>query len=79
MNDTSPAAEEIQVRIHRRMTGEERLVLALEMSESARELALARLRRAHPDWTDRELRRELLRYAFLAVDGVPAELPLPLR
>lgn len=79
MNDTSPAAEEIQARIHRRMTGEERLVLALEMSESARELAIARLRRVHPDWTDRELRRELLRYAFLAVDGVPAELPLPLR
>ena len=79
MNDTSPAAEEIQARIHRRMTGEERLVLALEMSDSARELAIARLRRVHPHWTDRELRRELLRYAFLAVDGVPAELPLPLR
>lgn len=79
MNDTSPAAEEIQARIHRRMTGVERLMLALEMSESARELALARLRRVHPDWTDRELMRELLRYAFLSVDGALAELPVPLR
>jgi hypothetical protein len=79
MDDTSPAAEEIQARIHRRMSGPERLMLAFEMSESARELALARLRRAHPDWTDHELRRELLRYAFLAVDGAPAELPVPLR
>lgn len=79
MNDTSPAAEEIQARIYRRMTGPQRLALALEMSELARELAIARLRRAHLDWTDRELTRELLRYAFLAVDGAPAELPLPLR
>lgn len=79
MNDTSLAAEEIQARIHRAMTGVERLALALDMSESARELAIARLRRVHPDWTDRQLRRELLRYAFLAVDGAPTELPMPLR
>ncbi|HEU0076594.1 MAG TPA: hypothetical protein VFQ76_03030 [Longimicrobiaceae bacterium] len=74
MSDTSPEAAEIQASIHRRMTGEERLRLAVEMSETARELALARLRAEHPDWSERELKRELLRYAFGS-----APLPEPLR
>lgn len=64
MSDTSPEAEEIQASIYRAMTGEQRLKLAMEMSEKARELALTRLRLEHPDWTEWELKRELLRYAF---------------
>lgn len=64
MNDTSPAAQAVQDEIHRRMTGEERLQLAIDMSEIARSFALARLRKDHPDWTEWELKRELLRYAF---------------
>ncbi|MET0397592.1 MAG: hypothetical protein ABW277_12255 [Longimicrobiaceae bacterium] len=56
------------------MTGDERLRLAVEMSVAARELTLARLRAQHPDWSDRELKRELLRYAFGS-----APLPEPLR
>jgi hypothetical protein len=79
MNDTSPTAEAIQARIFQRMTGAQRLARALEMCDTVRELALARLRQAHPDWTDRELHRELLRYAFLSSDGPPIELPPPLR
>ena len=64
MSDTSPAAQAIQDEIHRRMTGEERLKLAIEMSLMAREFAWARLRKEHPDWTEWELKRETLRYAF---------------
>lgn len=64
MSDTSPEAQAIQDEIHRRMTGEERLKLAFEMSEMARNFALARLRKEHPHWTEWELKRELLRYAF---------------
>lgn len=64
MSDTSPEAEAIQAEIHRRMTGEERVALAWEMSLFARELALGRLRAEHPDWTEWELKREILRYAF---------------
>ena len=79
LNDTSPAAEAMQLRIHRELTGAERLMLALEMSESARQLCLVRLRQTHPEWTERELNRELLRYAFLAVDTPSSELPPPLR
>lgn len=64
MSDTSPAVQQIQDDIHRRMTGEERLKLAFEMSEMARNFALARLRKEHPDWTEWEFKRELLRHAF---------------
>lgn len=64
MSDTSPAVQAIQDAIHRRMTGEERLKLAMEMSDMARAFALARLRTEHPDWTKWELKRELLRQAF---------------
>ena len=40
------------------------------MSVTARAFALARLRREHPAWSDRELMLELARIAFL-----PADLP----
>lgn len=74
MDDTSPEAKEVQASIHRRMTGVQRLELAYEMSVSARELAIARLRRKHPDWPEAEFKRELLRIAFGA-----QPLPPPLQ
>jgi hypothetical protein len=55
MTDTTPSALAVQVDIHRRMSGIERLRLACEMSDAARELALTRLRLAHPDWSRRQL------------------------
>jgi hypothetical protein len=73
-SDTSPDAAAIQLAIHRRLSGVERLNLALKMSAMARELAETRLRREHPSWTDADLKRELLRYAFQA-----QPLPVPLR
>lgn len=64
MSDTSPEAAAVQLEIYRRMSGAQRLHLAVEMSMFARELALTRLRSEHPDWSEWELKRELLRYAF---------------
>ena len=64
MRDTSPEAIAIQARIHRSLSGAERLRLAFEMSLAARALSLARLQGAHPEWSEAELRRELLRYAY---------------
>jgi hypothetical protein len=52
------------------MSGEERLLLAFEMSLFARELSRERIRREHPDWPETQIDRELLRLAFL-----PAPLP----
>ena len=55
------------------MTGEQRLLLALEMSLFTRELAAAGIRHDHPDWPDSEISRELLRRAF-PPEKVPAAL-----
>jgi hypothetical protein len=73
-SDTSPAAEALQLKIQNAMSGEQRLLLALEMSLFARELAKAGIRRDHPEWTEAQVARELLRLSFL-----PAPLPVGFR
>jgi hypothetical protein len=70
ISDTSTGAQAIQLQILRGMSGEQRLLLALEMSLFARELARARIRQEHPEWTEAQVVRELLRLSFL-----PAEMP----
>ena len=72
MSDTSREAAELQASVHRRLTGPQRLGIAWDMSLTARELSLSRLRAEHPEWSDSDLKRELLRIAFL-----PGRLPLP--
>jgi hypothetical protein len=74
MGDTSTAAAAAQARVHEQLGGPGRLRLALELSQVARELALAGLRHRHPDWSSERLHRELLRLALL-----PGHLPPPLR
>jgi len=55
------------------MPGEKRLLMALEMSLFARELAREGIRRDHPGWTETQVARELLRLAFLP-EPLPARL-----
>jgi hypothetical protein len=74
ISDTTPEAKAIQERILRNMTGEQRLLLALDMSLFARELARAGIRQEHPDWSEAQVARELLRLAFLPAP-LPAGLP----
>ena len=71
-SDTSAEAASVQASVHRRLSGAERLRIALDMSVTVRAFALARLRREHPGWSERELMLELVRIAFL-----PAEPPFP--
>jgi hypothetical protein len=56
------------------MTGEQRLLMALEMSQFARDLAKARIRQEHPEWPEVQVTREIIRLAML-----PAPLPAGLR
>ncbi len=65
MKDTSPEFRELQTNVYRRLSRGERLTLAFELSLVARELAMSRLRRQHPEWSSVDLMKELLRYAFL--------------
>jgi hypothetical protein len=74
MSDTSPAAQALQLQIQGAMSGEQRMTLAYEMSMFARELAREGIRRDHPDWSDAQIARELLRLAFLPAP-LPAGLP----
>ena len=57
-------ATAIQCRIFRAMTTEQRLRLALEMSESLRNVALAGLRSRRPDLDAKDLSRELARIMY---------------
>lgn len=74
MSDTTSEAAAQQTNVYCRLTGAERLSLAFGMSLLARELSRTRLRLQHPEWTDDEVNREILRYAFASTP-----LPRPLR
>ena len=74
MTDTSPEARAKQDEILRAMSGDQRITLAYEMSMFVRELMREGIRRDHPEWTEAQIRRELLRRAFF-----PAPLPAWLR
>jgi hypothetical protein len=56
------------------MSGEQRLLLAFDMSMFARDLAKQRIRSEHPEWEESDVSRELLRLALL-----PSPLPARLR
>lgn len=64
ISDTSPEAEEVQLEIYRRMSAQQRLLLALEISEFTRSFARAGIRADHPDWDSEQIERELLRRSF---------------
>jgi hypothetical protein len=71
ISDTSPEAAEIQLQIHRSMTGEQRILIALEMSLFGREMMRERIRSDYPDWDESQVQRELWRIAFLP-NSLPA-------
>jgi hypothetical protein len=72
--DTNPEAQAIQLEIHRTMSGEQRILLAFEMSLFARELAREGIRRDHPDWPEALVARELLKLAFFP-EPLPSWIP----
>lgn len=72
--DTTPEAAAIHLAIQQRMTGAERMALAIELSQAVREIQLEGLRSRHPDWSERELVRGLMRSLYR-----PEELPPDLR
>jgi hypothetical protein len=71
LSDTTPAARKLQLEIELAMTGEQRILEALEMSLFARELAKAKIQSDHPDWSESQVARELMRLAFLP-DPLPS-------
>jgi hypothetical protein len=60
--DTTPEAHAAQLAVWRRMGPERRLLLALQMSDEIREVALCGIRHRHPDYTEEEARFALFRH-----------------
>lgn len=63
-SDTSPEAAAVQEEIFRRMSPSQRFRMAIEMSESMRNLALEGLRSRRPELNEQELSRELMRLMY---------------
>lgn len=58
--DTAPDARRVQIEVLRRMAPEERVRVAVAMSEEAREITSAGICASHPGWTEERVLRELL-------------------
>jgi len=58
--DTSATARERQSEAFRRMTPEQRLAVAAEMSDEIRAIAESGIRGRHPDYSDDEVREALV-------------------
>jgi hypothetical protein len=59
--DTDDAAQRVQLAANRRLSASERVRLAVEMSEAARRIAIDGERRRHPELTEEQARRVVLR------------------
>jgi Rv0078B-related antitoxin len=55
--DTSTGSHAAQLAVYRSMSPSARVRAALQMSEEARQLALAGERHRHPDWSEDRIRR----------------------
>ena len=73
-SDTTPTVKALWDQLEREMTGEQRILKALEASLLAREFARAGIRSAHPNWSEAQVAREVLRLQFL-----PKKLPAGFR
>ena len=60
VNDTSSDAARVQALVHRRMGGPRKLMMACQMSDAVRAMAIARIRSRHPELNEREIRDELI-------------------
>lgn len=57
--DTTPAAAALHEESYRELGMAGRFRIALELSDLTHALALAGMKRRHPDWTDEEARHRL--------------------
>lgn len=59
--DTTPAAHDKQTTVYRRLGGVERFRIAVRLSAQTRRIAMAGIRRRHPNYTDLEVRQAYAR------------------
>jgi len=68
-SDHVRAAHAHQVAIYRRMSPQERLLQALQMNRSMRELLAAGFRQRQPDWSEAQVRRAVADRILYACTG----------
>jgi len=59
--DTTVNAHKKQIEILRKMSPEKLALISFELSNNVRQNAIAGIKKQHPDFTDAQIRRELLR------------------
>ena len=59
--DTTIEAARKQIEILRKMSLEKRALISFELSDNVRQNAIAGIKKLHPDFTDSQIRMELLR------------------
>jgi hypothetical protein len=59
--DTNAAALRAQVEVYRRMSAADRFLVAMEMSEEARQISATGIRARHPEYQEREVHFALIR------------------
>ena len=60
-SDTTVDAHRKQIEILRKMSPRKRALISFELSDNVRQNAIAGIKTLHPDFTDAQIRRELLR------------------
>jgi hypothetical protein len=75
-HDTSVAAREAQVQAFRRLSPAERVAIACQMSDEARQIAADGLRHRHPDMSDAEVPRAGAAISVLGAAGIALTLRL---
>ena len=59
--DTTIEAARKQIEILRRMSPQKRALISFELRDNVRQNAIAGIKKLHPDFTEAQIRRELLR------------------
>jgi hypothetical protein len=70
--DTTPEAWAAQVSILRRMSGEQRVAIAMRLTRLARDASRAGVRARHPEYSEGEVRRAFFR--MLHGDAVTSQV-----
>lgn len=59
--DTTPNAYKKQIEILRKLSPERLALISFELSDNVRQIAIAGIRKMHPEFNETQIRRELLR------------------
>jgi hypothetical protein len=59
--DTTLEAHRKQMEILRRLSPERRALISFELSDNVRQIAIDGIKRMHPEFTETQVKRELLR------------------